>query len=492
MTDNNDNLNYAASSIVFQDTIIPVYSNLFESADPLELGSNPIIRIDINDFAGINQSLIEFEGANHSMTNIYGVTWQFDSWTPNNWIIYKYTIHMKDNSGNWNNLTEDITVQDTIPPSPPVLTNSPSGDVNGILDFDWLDGSDPSGILYYVLIIDNETNPEATPGYVYIFNIANEGSESSYCKLPEILPPGVYYYFLAQIDGTGHQGSYTQGTFTVISIPGNNNLMIIVIIALVSAIGSVTAIVVIRKKLKKDITPQRKRIPLKIISSHMSKLLSSQLPVQPEEIQGIMFDGTQDQIITSKELIDEKELESRIIEIRNLGEELFADGAYLEALKEFKLGRELLLNLGREEEAKLFSELIFGIEGIIEEREKRLNLLEETRIEGNSEQVFEIYQDIIDISKKLKDPGSISYYQSELIQYFQNNDLFAVDLEIYRVGLSQKAETLSNNNNFELAAQLYEKCEKISQLLVQLGRNEDVAKIEEFRYKKDECLKRIS
>ena len=66
-----------------------------------------------------------------------------------------------------------------------------------------------------------------------------------------------------------------------------------------------------------------------------------------------------------------------------------------------------------------------------------------------------------------------------------------IDLEKYRFELNQKAESLFNNNVFEIAAQLYEKCEKISQLLVQLGRDEDVAKIEEFRYKKNECLKKI-
>ncbi len=487
ITDYNDNLNSVTSSIVFQDTIIPVYSNIFESADPLELGDNQIIRIDIYDFAGINQSLIEFEGVNHSMTNIYGETWQLDSWTPDNWIVYQYRIHMEDNSGNWNDLTGYITVQDTTPPPSPVLTYSPSGDVKGKLVFDWLDGSDPSGISYYILIIDNETDPYATPGYVHIFNITNVGSNSSYLELPVILSVGNYYFFLAQIDGVGQQGSFTMGTFTVISTPGNNNLMIIVIIALVSVIGSVAAIVIVRKKLKKNITPPRKKISLKIISSHINKLSSSEFALQAEEFQAITSEG-----ITSRQLTNERELENRINEIRAMGEELFADGAYLEAQEQFKLGRDLLLNLGREEEANLFSELIFGIEGLIEEREKRLEVLEETRVEGDSEQIFDLYQDIIDISKQLRDPDGVSYYQSELIQYFQINKLGVVDLETYRFNLNQKAESSFNNNVFKIAAQLYEKCEKISQLLVQLGRDEEIPKIEDFRYKRNECLKRIS
>jgi hypothetical protein len=483
ITDYNDNLNYVQSTILFQDTILPIYSNLFESSDPLELGNNPIIRIDLYDIAGINQTLIEFEGANHSMVNIYGNTWQYDLWTPNNWILYQYRIHIEDMSGNWNLFISNLTVQDTTPPPTPLFAASPSGDVSGILFFDWVDGSDPSGISYYILIIDNETNPLTTPGYIYFFNITNVGPESSYRELPEILPVGRYYYFLAQIDGVGQQSSYSTGTFNVISIedgpPGNNNLIIIIII-IASVVGSATAIVIVRKRLKKDITPPRKKIPLKIISSHLNKL---SVPI---------FDVKHDQILPSKELTEEEEIEIQINEIKSLGEELFGEGAYLEAQKQFILGRDLLINLGREEDANLFSELIAGIEGLIEEREKRLELLEQAKSERNAVQIFEMHQDLIDISKKLRDPDGTSFYQFELIDYFQNNSLILVDLEQYRSELDQRAESLYRESNFENAAQLYEKCEKISQLLVQLEREEEITRIEEFKYKKNACMKKIN
>ncbi|MFW9820690.1 MAG: hypothetical protein ACFFE5_13860, partial [Candidatus Thorarchaeota archaeon] len=482
ITDNNDNLNYVESSILFQDTTFPVYSNLFESADPLELGNNPIIRIDVHDFAGINQTFLEFEGANHTMTNIYGDTWQFDSWTPNYWTVYQYRIHIEDNSGNWDSLISNITVQDTTPPSPPVLTNSPSGDVSGILFFDWSDGIDPSGIFYYILIIDNETDPLTTPGYIYIFNISNVGPESSYCELPEVLPPGKYYFFLAQVDGVGQQGSYTMGTFTVIeNRPPGNNMFLIIGIVLASVIGSVSAIVLVRRKMKKDIVPSREKIPFKILSSHINRLSSTQftrhaeIARHPDEIQTIT---------------DDEQISIQINEIKNMGEELFAEGAYLEAQKQFKKGRDLLINLGREEEAKLISDLISGIEGLIEEREKRLEKLEEVKIEGNSVQVFELYYEIIAISKKLRDPDTASFYQSELINYFQHN-LNLVDLENYRYELNQKALSLIENNIFEIAAQLYEKCENISQLFVQLGKEEEIYNIQEFKHKKEDCLKSL-
>ncbi|MFW9895740.1 MAG: DUF2341 domain-containing protein, partial [Candidatus Thorarchaeota archaeon] len=449
ITDINDNLNYVQSAILFQDTIIPIYSNLFESSDPLELGNNPIIRIDLYDIAGINQSLIEFEGTNHSMTNIYGNTWQYDSWIPNNWILYQYEIYIEDQSGNWNFLKANITVQDTTSPSSPVLTNSPSGDVTGTLIFDWLDGYDHSGIKYYILIIDNESSP--APGYVYFFNITNEGPESSSCVLPEALPPGTYYYFLAQIDGVGQMSTYTIGSFTVVNAPANtnDNFIFIIVIIVASVLGSTISIVVVRKRLKKEITPSREKISFKTISTHINKLSSSQEVLQTDRIP---------EMKTEDKIDEDKELEFRINEIKHYAEELFTEGAYLEALEQFRRGKDLLLNLNKEEEAQLFSELSSGIEGLIEEREKRLEALEQMKIEENSIQVFEFYYDIIEISKKLRDPDSSSYYQSELINYFQNKELNSLNLEMHRFDLDHKAKSLVNNNLYEMAAQIYEKC----------------------------------
>ncbi|MFX0036258.1 MAG: DUF2341 domain-containing protein [Candidatus Hermodarchaeota archaeon] len=463
--------------MVFQDTTSPVFWDLTESSNLLQLGDTEVITIDADDKTGINQVLIEIGGQNHSMIRIYGITWQNNSWKPTSIGIKNYTIYIEDNNGNWNSTTDFITVQDTIPPNRPEITISWSGKASDIITFVWSKGSDPSGISYYILIIDNESNPETTPGYVYKFNITNTGNESVYYELPEILPPGQYWYFLAQIDGVGLPSEYDSGTFTVINPYSNNDFVIylIIVIILASAIASITAIVLVRKKLKKDIAPPRVKIPFKIISSHLNKLSNAYFEVQTEKIQSVT---------------DEEDIETRINKVKSLGEELFAEGAYLEAQKQFKVGRDLLMNLGREEEAKLFSELLSGIEGLIEEREKRLETLEQAKLEGNVEQVFDLYHEIIAISKKLRDPDTASFYQSELINYFQKNINF-IDLENYRYELNQKAGSLIENNIFEIAAQLYEKCEIISQLFVQLGKEEEISTIEEFKNKKEECLKNL-
>ncbi|MFW9784583.1 MAG: hypothetical protein ACFFFB_20045, partial [Candidatus Heimdallarchaeota archaeon] len=61
---------YAIGSEVKDDKLPPTYSNLTESSDPLEIGETEIITINVSDNSGINQVKIEFESANHSMTNI--------------------------------------------------------------------------------------------------------------------------------------------------------------------------------------------------------------------------------------------------------------------------------------------------------------------------------------------------------------------------------------------------------------------------------------
>ncbi|MFW9773210.1 MAG: LamG-like jellyroll fold domain-containing protein, partial [Candidatus Thorarchaeota archaeon] len=253
--DNNDNLNYLSSSILFQDTVIPIYSNMYESADPLELGDNQIIRLNVYDFAGINQSLIEFEGTNHSMINIYGDTWQFDTWIPNNWIFYQYRIHMEDKSGNWNILKGNITVQDTIPPSPPIFVSNNQGEVVLPIIFDWMDGNDPSGISMYRLIIDNEIDPFATPGFVFDINITNIGPSGSYYEYTGPLQPGTYYFCLYQIDGAGHQSSASMGSFSIRSNSQPFPIWIILIsILIISVLASLTvrSYVLLPRKRRKE------------------------------------------------------------------------------------------------------------------------------------------------------------------------------------------------------------------------------------------------
>ncbi|MFX0005650.1 MAG: S8 family peptidase, partial [Candidatus Hermodarchaeota archaeon] len=122
MEDNYDNWESVSGSIEVieggPDLIPPTYSNLTESADPLELGNSEIISIEVSDFSGVNQVIIQFEGSNHSMIHTEGNTWQYDSWTPSSIGVYPYIIYMEDNHNNWGSTTGSIQVkEDATPPS---------------------------------------------------------------------------------------------------------------------------------------------------------------------------------------------------------------------------------------------------------------------------------------------------------------------------------------------------------------------------------------
>ncbi|MFX0026662.1 MAG: hypothetical protein ACFE8M_09610 [Candidatus Hermodarchaeota archaeon] len=493
MIDNNNNYNFTKGSIKFQDTIPPVFSNLIENADPLELGDTAIITINIDDIGGINRTLIEFQGSNHNMTNLYGSFWQYNSWIPNNWTIYQYKIYMEDRSGNSNFVIDNITVQDTTPPAPPIITNAPSGDVSGTLMFDWQDGSDPSGISSYILIIDNESDPYAKSGFVCSFNILNNGSESSFFELTEPLVNGRYYYFLYQIDGVGHQSEHTMGTFNIISVgdPGLMNLIIISVI-LVSIIGVSLTIIIARKKLKKEILPPRKKIPLKTIISHINKISSSKPSSVKKGALEKKVGYTSEKTLNKKISIDEDTLKNRIDRIRLFGIELFAEGAYLEAQKEFEFAEKILLKLGRKEEALEFLDLHIGIKELVEEREKKLKLLESEKLEEDTLSLFDVYNDLIELSLRLKDVDMADMYQSELIQLFQSDKLKLKDLEYKRFILYKEANSLIDEALFEKSIKLYEKCRKISELLVKLGRENETKNIEKFKTIINGCLKKAS
>ncbi len=468
----------------------PIYSNLTESSDIIELGNTEIISINVTDLSGINQVIIEFEGSNHSMTNIWGDIWQYNLWTPSRMDNYTYTIYMEDNCGIWNLVSNSIKVVDTTPPNPPVIVNAPSNGTYTTLVFDWADGFDLSGIAFYNFIIDNESNPYTTPGFIYNINITNTGSNSSYYELTDSLTPGTYYYFLLQIDGAGLKSNYTTGSFNIIPFSNDGNgitFLDLLPYIIGSVIASITVIIVLRKRILNKIHPPRKKITLKVIISHINKISTVKSTFEKEEHEKIL----DDQLTFKKETLDEEELENRLNEIKTLGEELFNEGAYLEAQRQFEIAEELVLKLDKKDEALFYSKLIAHIKSLSEEREVKLENLENEKEKNNFINVMDIYIDLIQISKKLKDFDMSNMFQFELIQLLKDGNLKISDLEHKRNKLEEQANIYLDQNHFEEAAKFYEYCEEISQILLHLDRLEENYNIDKFRDKINEVLKKI-
>ncbi|MFX0105323.1 MAG: hypothetical protein ACFE75_07525, partial [Candidatus Hodarchaeota archaeon] len=255
MEDNNNNWGFVSGSVQVIDTNPPTCIILTNNTTPLELGNSKLIMVKAQDNSGINQVLIEYEGLTDYMTSLGGDVWQYKDFFPSNIGDCVYTIHIEDNNHNWNKATGSIEVRDTTAPEAPLLINYPSGEVKGSITFDWEDGYDPSGIIYYRLIIDNESNPLITPGNIFEVKIENIGSESSYFELEVPLKVGAYYYFLYQIDGAGHESSSTNGTFTVISLSNENKNQGITVpifwwLLIIGAVVSVSTIIAV-KRIKK-------------------------------------------------------------------------------------------------------------------------------------------------------------------------------------------------------------------------------------------------
>ena len=481
--------NSVNNSIIVIDTTSPTYSNLIESIDPLELGDTITISIDANDLSDISRVLIEFEETNHSMVNIDGDTWLYNLWVPSHTGNYNYTIYIEDNNNHSSSIIYNLTVQDTMPPLPPVIINVPSGSNNDTLTFDWEDGFDLSGISYYILIIDNESNPFTTPGFIAYINITNTGPESSYYELSDNLSSGTYYYLLSQIDGEGQQNNFISGSFAITNgNGGGNNFTILDILPyiLASVIGSAIVIVVVRKRIQSRLHPKRKKILLKTITSHINKI-SSAKPILERGEQEKETDGV---VLSKKEKFNGKDLEKLLPEIKKLGEELFEEGAYLEAQKQFEQAEVILLKLGKNEKATYYYKKILEIDELNEKREKKLEILEQEKLANHAVNITDLYFDLMDIAKKLKDFDSIEMYQSELIQLYDDGILTISDFKQKRDKLEEEANSLLSQQHFQKAANQYENCEEISHFLVKLGREEEIISVEKYKKRKKECIRK--
>ncbi|MFX1427169.1 MAG: hypothetical protein ACFFBE_12010 [Promethearchaeota archaeon] len=206
--DINDNWNSVTDSIEVVDNAPPSYSDLDESADPLELGATEVIRINVYDLSGVNQVLIEIEGVNYSMTNIGGDTWQYDAWTPVSTGTYPYTIYIEDINNNWNSVTDSIEVVDNVPPSYSDLDESADPLELGATEIISISVYDSSGINQVLIEIEGVN-----------YSMTNIGGDTWQYDAWTPVSTGTYPYTIYMEDIDGNWNSVTDSIEVVDNVP---------------------------------------------------------------------------------------------------------------------------------------------------------------------------------------------------------------------------------------------------------------------------------
>jgi len=173
-------------------TSLPAWSNLIETAEPVEFGDSVTVSIDVTHTSGMTSVEIEYGGANHSMFNV-GDTFSY-TWIPSSTSINPYTLFMLSQSGTWNTLSDSVLVVDTTAPE---WTSAPTDRVliYGEAFSLQVTASDLSGIAEWT--INDDINFEIMDGLV-----TNK----------TILAPGGYDL---EITVTDNEGNSLSATFRV-------------------------------------------------------------------------------------------------------------------------------------------------------------------------------------------------------------------------------------------------------------------------------------
>ena len=116
MIDEYNNINWTGIYNItvqeYQDDIAPIWSNLIEINDPLELGKNITIRINVYDDTNISFVYIEINNVNYTMYNISN-TYSYSKWLPLTIGVKEYQIWLIDYYNNTANIRESIIVLNT-------------------------------------------------------------------------------------------------------------------------------------------------------------------------------------------------------------------------------------------------------------------------------------------------------------------------------------------------------------------------------------------
>lgn len=273
--------------------------------------------------------------------------------------------------------------------------------------------------------------------------------------------------------------------------------------------------------------PKEKKVPLKLIISHVNKITKSHPLFEEKQPENSLIT---EEIEETEESDKEAVVEVQIGEILEIGEELFESGSYLEVINHFDQAAATFQKYGFEIEAHIFYKKANELRSLIAERAGKLTLLEQAKLCKNPN-ILALYQDVMEISRKLNDFDGIRVFQAELnqimgtnnsfqparteqkaeipsvqvnsqenpiylpksVNFYEELQKFAIeDLIGKRNHFAENAKKMEKWLLFKSAAIFYEKCEEISLQLVHLGNAEEKIKVEDYRSRKLECLKKGS
>ncbi|MFW9926143.1 MAG: DNRLRE domain-containing protein [Candidatus Thorarchaeota archaeon] len=216
---------------------VPVWSNLVETASPVELGESLSLSMNATHVSGINQVLIEFDGSNHTMMKS-GDTFSY-TWTPVSVGTLPYTAYLEPNSGISTTVSGSFEIVDT---TAPTWDPEPADKVlifGEALSYQ-LAATDLSGIADWT--INDTTN----------FNIADGLLTNA-----TMLAVGGYYLNVTVTDNEGNSVS-TTFIIAVLELPSGSTTgpgqptpvdgSILVIAALVGVIAILMIVIVFQRK----------------------------------------------------------------------------------------------------------------------------------------------------------------------------------------------------------------------------------------------------
>jgi hypothetical protein len=275
-------LTFFTTEIQDEDTLHPdkidlaaAFSNLYESSDPLELGHSVIIRVEVQDPQGFKEVYIEYDGANHSLTNIPGTDTYEYNWTPSSTGIHPYTLYSKFNANKWNLLSDSITVvSDATPPTYQLIEKPKNGIRIGERIKIKIEVKDSHGIKQVFIIFDianySMENILGTDFWEYEFTAPNN--------------KGTYTYTIYMEDNNNNLNYYTASIDVINGSSGgpeDNNIIWIPI--LIGAFGSIIGMVAVKSKrssLKSTpITRDKTKKTMKLKSNVERETVSIECPI---------------------------------------------------------------------------------------------------------------------------------------------------------------------------------------------------------------------